>query len=68
MVVAFAITKIAELKLAEVLITFAADLCLGEHFQGALKCDFFLQTGNTEKGVTDILCLSTVKLFYLLDL
>lgn len=40
MVVAFTITKTAELKLPEVLITFAAALCHGEHFQDALRCDF----------------------------
>lgn len=57
MVIAFAITKMVELKLPEVLITFAADLCHGEHFQDILRCDFFLQTANTDKEITDILCL-----------
>lgn len=38
MITAFAITKIVELKLPEVLTAFAADLCHGEHFQGILRC------------------------------
>lgn len=41
MIAAFAITKIVELKLPEVLTTFAADLCHSEHFQGIPRCDFF---------------------------
>lgn len=41
MIAAFAITKMVELKLPEVLTTFAADLCHGECFQGILRCDFF---------------------------
>lgn len=68
MVVAFVITKMVELKLPEVFITFAADLCHGEYFQDILRRDFFLQAGNTDKEITDILCLSTVKLCYLFGL
>lgn len=50
MIIVFAITKIVELKLPEVLTTFAADLCHGGHFQGILRCVFFFRVEILRKG------------------